>query len=658
MGFSLSPTVTVREFDQTLTVPSLATSIAGVVGDFQWGAIDEITTIDSEANLIKVFGGPDDLHYADWFTAANFLSYSKNLKVARTTKNIIESFSDLIYTVTENTIVTTTGDFTANFKIGDQFVITGSTLNNGTFTVKTVVATTLTVNENLVTEGTVLAPASGTFAIGSFNSVSQMIPIPANGSEITEDAVITNDSIFIKNRDHFDQVATHVPLAAFYGRFPGVFGNKITVSAFNGARNEQAGQVPLGDNWNQWIYKNFFDYAPTGNEVWIIVLVDGIVVEKFQGSQDSASISPLGGTDYFAELINRTSRYIWAVTPGEDTGISHQNNGTLTLPYTGTLTAGYTITPVDFTQILERGAGSSPTTGNYNKTWDLFVDPESIDVNFLCQGGGGSVVGKYLAENIAANRLDCIACLSPNESDVVGDPTPAITIAAMRNPGGDFSSSTSYAVIDGNFKQQYDKYNDVYRWIPFNGDIAGLMAFTDDVRDPWWSPAGLNRGQIKNVHKVAFNPTKTQRDELYKIGINPIAQFRGEGTVLFGDKTALTRPSAFSRINVRRLFITIEKAIATAARFQLFEFNDTITRNAFLNLVEPFLRLVQARRGINDFRVIADETNNTGEVIDRNEFVADIFVKPAHSINEIQLNFTAVKTGVAFEEIILNPQNA
>ena len=202
------------------------------------------------------------------------------------------------------------------------------------------------------------------------------------------------------------------------------------------------------------------------------------------------------------------------------------------------------------------------------------------------------------------------------------------------------------------YKYQYDKYNDLYRWIPLNGDTAGLCVRTDSVRDAWWSPAGFNRGQIKNIVKLAFNPRQADRDVLYKAGVNPVVTFPGQGTILYGDKTLLAKPSAFDRINVRRLFIVLEKAIATATKFTLFEFNDDFTRAQFRNLVEPFLRDVQGRRGIYDFRVVCDETNNTGEVIDRNEFVGDIYIKPAKSINFIQLNFVAVRTGVEFSEVV------
>jgi len=260
----------------------------------------------------------------------------------------------------------------------------------------------------------------------------------------------------------------------------------------------------------------------------------------------------------------------------------------------------------------------------------------------------GTTVPNYLIA-LAETRKDCMVFVSPEQDDVVNnsgsESTTVITTA------GTYTKS-SYAVMDSGYKYQYDKYNDVYRWIPLNGDIAGLCVRTDNERDPWFSPAGLNRGVIKNVVRLAWNPNKAERDELYKAGVNSVVTFPGEGTILYGDKTLLNRPSAFDRINVRRLFIVLEKSIAKAARSSLFEFNDEFTRAAFVNIVEPFLRDVQGRRGIYDYRVVADTTNNTAEVIDQNQFVGDIYIKPARSINFIQLNFTAVRTGVAFEEIV------
>jgi phage tail sheath protein FI len=282
----------------------------------------------------------------------------------------------------------------------------------------------------------------------------------------------------------------------------------------------------------------------------------------------------------------------------------------------------------------------------------LFANAELYDVSLIPLGKASSTVAEYVINNVAETRLDCVAFISP-EDDATGDIIVGSTsenidaLVAYR----DALPSSSYAVLDSGYKYQYDRYNDKYRYVPLNGDVAGLCARTDYTNDPWWSPGGLNRGQVKNVVKLAVNPGKTERDTLYKAGVNPVVNFPGQGTVLFGDKTLLAKPSAFDRINVRRLFIVLEKAIATAAKYQLFEFNDSFTRAQFTNLVTPFLRDVQGRRGLTDFRVSCDDTNNTGEVIDRNEFVADIYIKPNRSINYITLNFIAARSSVSFDEI-------
>ena len=263
-------------------------------------------------------------------------------------------------------------------------------------------------------------------------------------------------------------------------------------------------------------------------------------------------------------------------------------------------------------------------------------------------GGHSTTDAKYVIDNISKSRKDCLTFCSPQLTDVVNNAGSEVTAMVASKA---LLTPTSYSVMDGNWKYMYDRYNDVYRWVPCNGDIAGLCVETDNTTDPWFSPAGYNRGQLKNAVKLAFNPTKANRDDMYSAGINPVISSVGNGIVLFGDKTMTSAPSAFNRINVRRLFIVLEKAIAIAAKYQLFEFNDAFTRAQFSSLLTPFLRDVQGRRGIFDFKVICNTSNNTSEVIDRNEFVADIFIKPAKAINFIQLNFIATRTGVSFEEI-------
>jgi phage tail sheath protein FI len=375
----------------------------------------------------------------------------------------------------------------------------------------------------------------------------------------------------------------------------------------------------------------------------------GTVLEVYEDlSRASDAIGEDGTTAFYKTIINDNSRYVWATNDRSEaaTGLAASiANSTATLPYSKSFIGG-----------RDGITESNATVAALASAYDLFADASAVDVSLLMTGksvgaSNGAQLANYLIDNIANTRKDCVVFVSPQKEDVVGsavEGTQAANIVTFRQS----VRNSSYAFIDSGYKYQYDKYNDVYRYIPLNGDIAGLTARSDDLRDPWFSPAGYNRGQIKNLVKLAYSPSKTDRDLLYKNDINPVITQPGQGTVLFGDKTALGRPSAFDRINVRRLFIVLEKTIATAANQMLFEFNDEFTRAQFLNLIEPFLRDVQGRRGITDFRVVCDETNNTPEVIDTNRFVGDIYIKPAKSINFIQLNFVAVRSGVEFNEVV------
>ena len=322
-------------------------------------------------------------------------------------------------------------------------------------------------------------------------------------------------------------------------------------------------------------------------------------------------------------------------------------------------TSGYSV--VNTPTKTEFGGGTDDyavTAGELKIAYDKFEDTESLDVNLVLGGPGGGAADTEASQDthvtmitdLVEKRRDCVGFVSPYRSATVNVASNITQTANVKN-AFDLCPSSSYMVFDSAYKYMYDKYNDVFRFVPLNGDTAGLCANTDRVADTFFSPAGFNRGNVRGAVKLSYNPTKAERDILYTARINPVVNFPGQGVVLFGDKTALAKPSAFDRINVRRLFLLLEKAIATAAKFQLFEFNDEFTRAQFRSLVEPFLRDVQGRRGITDFSVVADASNNTGEVIDRNEFVADIFIKPARSINFITLNFIATRTGVAFSEV-------
>ena len=370
--------------------------------------------------------------------------------------------------------------------------------------------------------------------------------------------------------------------------------------------------------------------------------VPGEILETYRHvSRATDGKSQDGIGNYWKDVINQSSQYVWAVNDiagGESDTAENLIDSSLDVV---TLPLDYGHDGADEHTI--------PISLLAN-AWDKFKSKEDIDISLVLTGTTRSyVLANYLIDNIVETRQDCVLFASPQRADVVGNPgNEAAACVEFRN----LLRSTSYAVLDSGWKYMLDRYNDIYRWIPLNGDIAGLCARTDDTNDPWWSPAGFNRGQIKNVVKLAWNPRQTARDTLYKNGINPVVQFLGEGTILYGDKTLLHKPSAFDRINVRRLFIVLRKAIAEAAKFLLFDFNDEFTRAQFKNMVNPYLRDIKGRRGIYDFLVVCDETNNTPVVIDRNEFIGDIYIKPARSINFIYLNFIAVPTGIAFNEVV------
>lgn len=421
-----------------------------------------------------------------------------------------------------------------------------------------------------------------------------------------------------------------------------------------------------------WQYYNVVDKAPgrsayqtaygnnSANDELHVVVVDRLgqfagvpesVLEVFSHVSRATDAKTENGTDnYYKNVINRGSKYVWW---GNDRTTAYSNTALNVLSGTST-------TPM--TLNFQFGSdGDTESAANFSalsQAYDQFVDPNNVDIALIVGGksvGGtyGEQSGNYILDNITSVRRDCVAFLTTpantvvaNSGATVGNETSSVVTWANQ------IRSSSYAVLTSGYKYQYDKYNDLYRYIPDNGDVAGLCVRTDIDRDPWWSPAGYNRGQIKNLVKLAFNPTKQQRDILYPAGVNPIVTTPGLGTVLFGDKTHLSLPSAFDRINVRRLFIVLEKAIAVIAKTFLFEFNDEFTRAQFVSIVTPYLRDIQGRRGITDFRVVCDETNNTAERIDRNEFWGDIYIKPARSVNFIQLNFVAVRTGVSFEEVV------
>ena len=470
----------------------------------------------------------------------------------------------------------------------------------------------------------------------------------------TSNNATNGTAVQIKNADVFEASYLSANNAnafgAFVARYPGALGNSLAVSVCDNATD-----------FATWNYKSLFPSAPgtsdfveaaggANDELHIAVIdadglftgTQGTVLETYGFVSKAADASLNGATNYYKQVVFNQSKYVYATDPVEyaTTASTWGQNGSTTF---ATLSTNQTVN-------LANGSNAVATEGDVELAYDLFSNKEAIDISLVLTADASANVQQYVIDNVANSRKDCVAFISPPSSAVVnnaGDETTDIN-----NWLTSLARSSSYVVADSGWKYMYDKYNNVYRYIPLNGDIAGLCVNTDTVRDPWFSPAGFNRGQIKNAIKLAWNPNKTQRDVLYSAGVNPVVSFPGQGIVLFGDKTLQSKPSAFDRINVRRLFIVLEKAISRAAEFSLFEFNDEFTRAQFVALVTPYLRDVQGRRGITDFRVVCDTTNNTPQVIDSNQFVGDIYIKPARSINFIQLNFVAVGTGVDFTTIV------
>ena len=464
------------------------------------------------------------------------------------------------------------------------------------------------------------------------------------------------DSVTVKiaNKDVYEATYLNQNNSGTYGAFAarcaGALGNSLTVSVCDNSTD-----------FATWTYKSYFPGAP-GNSEYVtaaggqkdelhIIVIDrgglfstaaNTVLETYAYVSKARDASINGVSNYYKQVIFNNSKYVYAMDPPDYAGQSGTWGGLSTTTFTQ-LSGASTLT-------LAGGVDATVVTANTQSAFGQFLNKDTVDVSLIITGDASATVQNYVISSIAATRKDCVAFVSPPSSAVVNQSGSETTNIATWLSS--VATTSTYAVADSGWKYQYDKYNNVYRYIPLNGDIAGLCVNTDTVRDPWYSPAGFSRGQIKNAIKLAWNPSKTDRDTIYASGVNPVVSFPGQGIVLFGDKTLTTRPSAFDRINVRRLFITLEKSIAEAAKFSLFEQNDEFTRAQFVATVTPFLRDVKGRRGVTDFKVVCDTTNNSSNVIDSNQFVGDIYIKPSRSVNYIQLNFVAVGTGVDFNTIV------
>jgi len=593
MPFQVSPGVEITERDLTTVVPNVATSIGAVAGQFQWGPVLERVRITTENDLVKTFGEPDAATAEYFWSAANYLAYSNNLLVVR---NV--------------------ADDAINSVVGDVDAGTARVVNN----------------------------------------------VDDYDEDLT--SIANSDTVFI-------------------AKYPGARGNSLKALAIDQSGWAIAEATPVGSRTDdQKLFLASFSDSPTtsadatasgasNDEMHVIVIDEGGIITGIPGEilETHAFVSKAsdakrfdGSSNYVGNVLRNESQYIWLGAPSQLTAddVITDNLGAepgqpKKDPSTGAgnifrIMASTTNTDAIVGGSLTGGnSGGAITAGQEEEAYNLYIDPETVDVTLLIAGPCNPTTGKHLIEDIAAVRKDCVAFVSPTKASVVRAAANS-QVEAIKTEKTAFGSS-SYGIMDNAWKYQYDRYRDIFIYVPMNPDIAGLCARTDFSNDAWWSPAGLSRGTIKNIVKTSWEPTKADRDELYQAGVNPITTQQGAGVLLFGDKTMQTTPTAFDRINVRRLFIVLEKAIAIAAKAMLFEFNDEFTRAQFVNIVTPFLREVQGRRGITDFKVVCDSSNNTGQVIDTNNFVGDIYIKPTRSINFIQLNFIAARTDVNFTEI-------
>jgi hypothetical protein len=686
MAFSVSPSVIVREIDATATIPAISTSPGAIAGVFRWGPTNERTFITSEAELVRVFGEPTTYNAETFFTAADFLAYSNSLYVTRVSDGGVNGGAGQLVNGEDDAGEILDSEFIARYpgELGNSLTIsyvtstaqiettiTGFSIevgdNTATITQSVEVGDVLLVGDNqigfqnmtivnveedvvvedppqiepdaidvaAVTSGeTTILETDGnhSFVEGDFVEVSGATGLDINGIHAVIEIVSATE--IRVDLDSTGIAGTYDAGSASVFRVLDPDFEPVTTDVYNltfGTRYFLSQNLSDATVTRRWRHAGITGPLLGSNTIHIVVANQRGVLETYENlSTIAGTKTEDGSSNYYKDVINRRSSWIFA------SGGSLQTSGS---PVTVTFDDGEDGSPESSPQVL----------GAIMQGYALYEDANDVDISFVLQGKAvNSTLPNYLISNIADARKDCMVYISPRREDVIGVTDSFDKMDNILDYRNGIQSS-SYWVMDTGYKYRYDKYNDVYRWVPLNGDIAGLSSRVD----PWESPAGYKRGIIKNVVKLAYNPNKDQRDRLYGRDINPVISQVGQGVLLFGDKTGLGNPSsAFSRINVRRLFITVEKAIATISATFLFDFNDEFTRTQFKNMVEPLLRDIQGRRGITDFRVVSDERVNTPDVVDRNIFRGNIFISPARSINIIELTFVATRTGVEFDEIV------
>lgn len=640
MAFSVSPSVIVREVDASQAVPGVATAPAAIAGIFKWGPTNDPILITSENDLVDRFGKPTSDNYETFFTAADYLSYANALYVVRADDSSNTATGTTIVLDANNDIdaaASTYGAFDAKYPgaLGNSLEVSWST--------------STAYQTEVVDVSDITAQAVSNTSISQvieFNSSALSFEVANTVTLPTIDAgdvlVIGNASVGYQELVVQTSAITDIDFTFGSGNTAVTatigYDQALTFTSRYTLAETDLSKVSITKKWQ---HNALFGKAPIAGHIHIAVIdkdggITGTpnnVLEVFENlSTTVGATSPQGATNYYDTVIENSSSWVKVA-----------NN---TVIGTATQTVNQYEVMVDGSDATTE---STATLSSMAFAYDTLKNTNEIEISFVLQGKGDDAGARanYIVSNISDYRKDCVAYLSPSKEAVVDElktNTKLENAIAYRNK----IQNSSYWFMDSGYKYRYDKYNDVYRWTPLNGDMAGLASRVD----PWESPAGYRKGIIKNIVKLAFNPSKPQRDQLYSADVNPVMSQTGRGIVLFGDKTGLGQASAFDRLNVRRLFISVEKAIATAAEGLLFEFNDDFTQTQFKNIVDPFLRDIQGRRGIIDFRVVSDSSVNTPEVIDQNKFRASIFIKPARSINVIELTFVATRTGIEFDEIV------
>ena len=636
MASQVSPGVVIRERDYSNAVVVGATALRGAfASSFRTGPVGKIVNIGSERELIDTFGAPAEANAADWLVASEFLRYGGQLAVVRAATGVLNAVSSGGGTLIGDKDAFDAGVYTSGFAAR----YAGADGNN----LRVVVVDRLADSK--------MTKAGHSLSVGD-----SLDDGTTSDHQVT--AVIDANTVAIR-----------------HGAAAAVSGNGFTQSAFTAS---DWNALPIADTG--LTYKGIAPRPGTSafaserfisdDEVHVAVVdtATNTIVERMTYlSKITDAKTPEGASAYWKDYVNEYSGTIYAGAAfgaGDQTALG-ADEGSAASAYNAT-----SASPVKLALIRTDNLGGALsggtddyayTAGEITTAYDEFLDTEQTTVDFVIMGGDGAdendTISKAQAVAAVANsRKDCIAFISPwTGTQVATSGGTALTPALQLSKTIDFFeniASSSYVVLDSGVKYTYDRFNDKYRYVGCNGDVAGLCVATSAAIADWFSPAGLNRGGIQNVVKLAFNPNKAQRDDLYSNRINPIVSMPGSGPVLFGDKTGLASPSAFDRINVRRLFLNIEKRVEALAKGVLFELNDETTRYGFLSTINSYLAEISALQGITDYLVVCDETNNTPEVIDRNEFVAELFIKPARSINYVTVTFTATRTGVSFSEVV------